>query len=71
MVQRDSSAVNFGRAEITFVFSLFIDKPVTVEGSEDTGVPVETHNDQLQEISHTKVWKFKSLPRPEPAPQHW
>ena len=47
-VRRDSSAVKFDRDEIAFILALFYWlKPLTVEGGEETGVPMKTSDEEL------------------------
>ena len=42
-------------------------EPLTDEGGEETEVPGENPDDELQKMPHTKVRKFKPQPRLEPA----
>ena len=43
-------------------------EPLTDEGGEETGVPVEKNpGDELQKMPHTKARRFKSQARLEPA----
>ena len=52
------------------VFQLFFFhrlKPVTDEGRDETGVPGENPDDELQKMSHIKARRFRPQPRLEPA----
>ena len=51
---------------ICLIFILWAE-PLTDDGGEETGVPRETHDDELQKMPHTKVRKFKPQPRLQPA----
>ena len=68
MIRRDSSAITFGRLEIAFTLSVFYRlTPLTDEGWEETGVPGETPDDELQKMPHTKARKFEPHTRLEPS----
>ena len=42
-----------------------------MKGGEETAVPGETLDDELQKMSCTKARKFKPQARLEPAQKHW
>ena len=72
MVQRDSSTITFHNAEISFNLALcYWLKPLTHEGWRKPQYPEKTPDDKLQKMPYTKVLKFKSQPRLEPALWHW
>ena len=52
--------------KIYFSFILLAEQ-ITNEGGEETGVRIETPDDELQKMPHTKAWKSKPQPRLEPA----
>ena len=67
LVRRDSSAVKSDRVEIAFILALFYWlKPLNNEGGEETRVPGEKPNNELQKMPQTKAKNFKPQPRLEP-----
>ena len=67
LVRRDSSAIKSDIVELAFILALFYClKPLTDEGGEETGVPGENPDDELQKMPHTKARKFKPQARLEP-----
>ena len=66
MVWRDSSAIKFDRAEIAFIWALFLlAEPLTDEGEEPEYLE-KTHGEELQKMPH-KAQRFKPQARLEPA----
>ena len=66
------SANKFDTAEIAFILPLsYWLKQLTSEGREETGVPGENPDDELQKMQHTKARKFKPQPRFKLSLSHW
>ena len=55
-VRKDSSATKFDRVEIAFIFSAVFHRrtPLTDERGEETGVPGENPDDELQKNASLK-----------------
>ena len=51
--------------ELIRIYSFFFYwlKPLADEGGEETGVPRENPDDELQKMPHTKTWNIRPQPR--------
>ena len=61
MVRQNSSAIKFDRVEMAFILALvYWLKPLTDERGEETRVPGENPDDELQQMPHTIVKKIQA-----------
>ena len=68
VVQRDNSTIKVDRVETTFFLALFHWlKQLTSVGGQETGVPGEKPNDELQKMPYTETRIFKPQSRLELA----